>query len=226
MKTVYLFGDSIGLGIVTDENGRYHISKNSWVSILEANHYSINNYSCIGYTTKNGIEKLRKAETATGNICLLEFGGNDCDLNWNEVANTPSVYHQAKIEPEAFAENLRLLINESRDKGLTPVLLSPIPILAERYFKWIAQKVEADAVLSYLVDIEHIYRQQESYANIVRYEAQKAECMFVDIRQFFLQQHDLPSLICCDGIHINEQGHKLYASIMNEVLSDIVIDGV
>lgn len=50
MKTIYLFGDSIGQGVVADENGRYHICKNSWAALLEANHYLINNYSGLGYT--------------------------------------------------------------------------------------------------------------------------------------------------------------------------------
>lgn len=224
MKTIYLFGDSIGQGVVADENGRYHICKNSWAALLEANHYLINNYSGLGYTTANGLEKLKKVDIEPGNICLIEYGGNDCDLNWNDVADAPSVYHQAKVEPKAFAGNLRSLIAESRDRGLIPVLLSPIPILAESYFKWITKKYNKEAVLEYLVDIERIYRQQESYANIVRYEAQKAGCMFVDIRQSFLQQPDFPSLMCCDGIHINEQGHKLYADIMYNALANIIRD--
>lgn len=46
----------------------------------------------MGRTITKGHEILTKdlAKDATNDIAIIEFGGNDCDFNWAEVAENPA----------------------------------------------------------------------------------------------------------------------------------------
>lgn len=218
MNTVYFFGDSIGQGIIADDQGNYHISRQNWTAQFPADEYQIENYSSLGFTVEKGLKRLNAKTPEPGHLCLIEFGGNDSDLDWKEVAAAPAEYHRARLEPEEFTETLEAFVTEVRSRGLTPVLLTPVPLLTERYFAWVTKKNDPSAVLAYLKDKEHMNRQQESYANMVRYTAQNMNCMLIDVRQAFLREPDLPSLICCDGIHLNEAGQTLFGRILLDAL--------
>lgn len=222
MKNIYFFGDSIGQGAVCGEDGSYHVCADNWTAALPAGAYTVKNYSGFGFTAEKGLQKLRKAaDTEPGSLCLIEFGGNDCDLNWKEVAEDPAVYHPAKLEPDRFAGLLETFVSEARERSLRPVLLTPPPLLADRYFAWVTKKNDPEAVLRYLTDAAHMCRQQESYANLIRYTAQNLACPLIDARQTFLRQEKLPLLYCVDGIHLNEKGQKLYGEVLLRALETL-----
>lgn len=220
MKTICIFGDSIGQGVIFNEE-RYRICTDHWAALLKTKGYDVRNFSSLGYTVENGLNKLSRVSLDPGSICLIAFGGNDCDLDWKAVAEHPEIHHDEKVEPERFLRLLHQMIGNIREMSLIPVLLTPPPVLAAAYFNRVSANLDGAAILKYLVDVEHICRQQESYANSIRYVAQNTGSRLIDVRQTFLRQPDLPSLMCSDGIHLNENGHRIYAEAVDLGLQGI-----
>ena len=110
---------------------------------------------------------------------------------------------------EAFGENLRAMVRRVRDGGMIPALVTPPPLVAQRYFDWVSRKLDKARILSYLGDVEHIYRWQERYALMIRRVAARENAMLLDVRDWFLSQARFTDLMCVDGIHPNARGHEL-----------------
>ena len=77
----------------------------SW---LKHSGYPIRNYAVHGYTASQGLEYFRNTKTDPGNPCVIEFGGNDCDLDWDAVSQDPDHFHEGKT-PLAEFRNLLIL---------------------------------------------------------------------------------------------------------------------
>lgn len=212
MKAIYLFGDSVGQGIVLNEEGKYRVSRKGCVRILKREGYPIWNYAVHGYTIRQGLESFHKIETDPGDVCVIEFGGNDCDLEWEEVVDDPKHFHDGKIPLSEFRSLLKLFIHEAGEKGMEPVLVTPMPLISSRYYSWVSKNRNAENILEYLRnDPESISRWQERYAIAIRDTAEECGCKLADLRSWMLDELDYPSLICDDGIHPNENGHDMIA---------------
>ena len=90
-----------------------------------------------------------------------------------------------------------------------PVQGSPLPVVAERYLKWISRGLDGSAILKYLGSAQYIYRWQERYAYAAMEAARDAGCPVFDLRSIFLRQRDFDSLMSLDGIHPNPAGYQL-----------------
>ncbi len=207
MRFTYMFGDSIGQGIFFQESiGRYRRSRNSCVHLLQESGIPIESHAMMGYTVEKGLEVFRRSETAEGGNCVIEFGGNDCDLDWQAVSDHPEIFHDGKVPLNRFRNGLETFIRESRSRGLNPVLVTPPPLLSDRYFRWVSRQKDPERILSYLGDVEHISRWQERYAWTVRDAAENNGCRLLDLRRAMLEKNNLPELMSQDGIHPNERG--------------------
>ncbi|MBE6830962.1 MAG: SGNH/GDSL hydrolase family protein [Ruminococcaceae bacterium] len=89
------------------------------------------------------------------------------------------------------------------------MLLSLPPIDAQRYFAWISRGLNAENILRFLGDIEYIYRWHEMYNLAVYRLAMDQGVPLIDISSAFLKTGNFQDLICEDGIHPNENGHRL-----------------
>ena len=92
---------------------------------------------------------------------------------------------------------------------MVPALVTPPPLVSSRYFDWVSRKLDKARILNYLGDVEHIYRWQERYALMIRQVARMENAMLLDVRDVFLSQSRFTDLMCVDGIHPNDRGHKL-----------------
>ena len=212
MKEIYVYGDSAAQGIVLDETLNYRVSRNGCVRLMKHSGYPIRNYAVHGYTVRQGLESFRKTKTEPGSVCVIEFGGNDCDLDWDETARDPERFHDGKVPLTEFREVLKQFVREARDRDLEPILVTPLPLLSDRYFRWVSRGRDAERILSYLRnDPESISRWQERYAIAVRDTAQECRCRLADLRAWMLEELDYPSLMCADGIHPNEAGQAVIA---------------
>lgn len=54
----------------------------------------------------------------------MEFGGNDCDFNWPEVARCPQGEHRPHTDYARFREMLSAQTNELKRDGISPVLMT------------------------------------------------------------------------------------------------------
>ena len=212
MNEICLFGDSAAQGIVLDESENYRVSRAGCIRLMKRGGYPIRNYAVHGYTVSQGLECFRNTKTDPGNPCVIEFGGNDCDLDWDAVSQDPDHFHDGKTPLAEFRNLLKQFIREARDRDLDPILVTPLPLMSGRYYRWVSKGRDADRILKYLRnDPESISRWQERYAIAVRNTAAECGCHLADARAWMLEELNYPSLICEDGIHPNEAGHEIIA---------------
>ncbi|MBR3098470.1 MAG: SGNH/GDSL hydrolase family protein [Clostridia bacterium] len=219
MPLNYIWGDSIGQGIYYREDiGRYRICRRNCVQLLRENGLEIESHAIMGCTVEKGLEDFCASETVPGGACVIEYGGNDCDLDWQAVSDDPEKYHEAKVPLDVFREKLRRFVRGAAERQLRPVLVTPPPILSDRYFSWVTEGKSAEHILRYLGDREHISRWQERYASAVRDVSEQEGCRLLDIRSRLLDERDLPSLMSADGIHPNEKGYAVMADCFLKML--------
>lgn len=213
---VYLFGDSVARGVILNEEGTYTPIKD-YFGALAAAKLGINlvNKARFGCTITKGLDILRRfvagerGPAATG-MAFLEFGGNDCDFLWNEIADRPDAEHSPATPLDAFSRIYGEMIDALRASGLSPVVMSLPPLVAERYFDWFTRNgLDRKAILAWLGDVQQIFRWHEGYDWAVRKVAAAKSCPLLDIRKDFLEKRDYRDYICGDGIHPNREGHKL-----------------
>ena len=206
-----VWGDSIAKGVVFDEaRGRYAICRDTCLLKLsrEAG-VPVENYSVMGQTSDAGLERMRVGGLAPGRVAVIEYGGNDCDLDWRAVSEHPERMQYGKVPLERFVQNLTEMVRRAREADMLPVLVTPPPLVAQRYFDWVRRGLNGENILKYLGDVDHIYRWQENYADHVRALAEKLNVRLIDIRSRMLEGGRLEELMCLDGIHPNAQGHEL-----------------
>lgn len=210
---ICVFGDSIGKGIVLHpDTNRYEMIKINLDNLHIENDVNIKNHSMFGSTISKGltIVKRHERELKEYNSIILEFGGNDCDFAWNEIADNPEIEHIAKTPIAEFSELYKQVINEIRDNGSNPIILTLPPLDPNRYFKWISRGINGDNILKYLgEDVNMIYRWQEMYNVQVMLLAAKMDVPIIDIRSEFLKLNNYRDFICSDGIHPNNDGYEL-----------------
>ncbi len=212
--TYRLWGDSIGRGVVYNEaRGRYCLAGERCERILQACGVPLENHARMGATIREGYADFAASETRPGDVAVIEYGGNDCDLDWDEVASRPSAVHEARTPLDEFAEMLRLFAREAQSRGMSAVMVLPPPLHSGRFFRWVSQNLDADAVLGYLGDVEHIGRWHESYVDAIREAARDTGSGLLDLHGPFLQARNFPGLMCQDGMHPNEAGQELMARV-------------
>lgn len=213
MLKIALWGDSIGRGVAFDiPRGRYAVMPNHFGRILsQEGSLSIDNHSRFGATITEGLEDFLAAGDIQATVIAIEYGGNDCNMPWADIANNPDIMHPAKVELPLFEEKLAAFVQAVRDRGLRPLLVTPPPLDAQRFFAWVTEGLNAGNILKFLGDVAHTYRWQERYSIAVRRVAQTLACPLFDLRDAFLKAPDMPSLYSPDGMHPNEKGHRLIA---------------
>lgn len=221
LQNISIWGDSLLQGVILDEKqGRYSILEDNCITSLATKMgLQVTNHSKFGCTAPKGRKILRKALEADEaiSVALIEFGGNDCDFNWGQVAAQPEKEHMPRTPLGAFITCYTDMIESLKQRGITPVLVSLPPLDAERYFRWITRTgLSRDSILDWLGDVQHIYRWHERYSNAVINLAREYSLRFVDIRDAFLSERNFSSLICADGIHPNRKGHAVMERVLFE----------
>jgi lysophospholipase L1-like esterase len=209
-------GDSISKGVIYDElKGRYSLLEDGYVSILQkALKGVVLNLSKFGNTVIKGLGRLPKdVQNNNPDIVLIEFGGNDCDFNWPEIAENPDGIHKPHTDYTLFQKLLMDSVYTLKSSKITPVLLTLPPLDADKYFRWVSKSSTETAknILRWLGSVTKIYWWQERYNAAILKVAEETDTKFIDVRGAFLEHADFPELLCADGIHPNEKGHKVIA---------------
>ncbi len=223
VSRVLVLGDSLTKGVVySEEKKRYHTSKNGFIAELSKKlKLTVTNASKFGTTLIQGLNAAKsKVEKTDPDVVLIEYGGNDCDFDWEAVAGNPKFNHRPHTELEQFESRLGEFVCEIKDRQKTPVLLNLPPLDAPRYFKWFTggDEQKGARVLEWLGDVGRIYWGHERYSRAIERVAKLTNTHIIDIRSAFLQEEDFRSYMCIDGIHPNESGQNL---IMMTILSYI-----
>jgi acyl-CoA thioesterase-1 len=214
MKKILVVGDSLSKGVALDETKKkYTLLKDSFFNLLSQNlNAEMHNASRFGSTIVQGQKQLEsKFEKFDPDIVVLEFGGNDCDFAWDDIAKDPSRDHIPKTPLDIFEKSLNAMIDFVTGRGKKAVLTTLPPLYADSYFNWFTNNDREKGlnILKWLKDVWHIYWWHERYSNCIQYTARERNVDCIDIRREFLKRTDFAQYICPDGIHPNEAGHRL-----------------
>ena len=219
-KTTYqLWGDSIGQGVVYQPaRGRYCLAEKRCLQLVRGQGIPVESHARMGATVGDGYAEFIAGEAPAGGCAVIEYGGNDCDLDWQAVSESPGVFHDGKTPLPEFGMLLRAFVRDVQERGLRPVLVLPPPLLSGRFLDWVSRGRNAEAIRSYLGDVEHIGRWHESYIESVRETARETGCGLLDLHTPFLRARDFPALMCEDGMHPNADGQELMARMVFRAL--------
>ena len=212
-------GDSLTKGVVLTERNRYSVTDRGFIDIISDElDLSVENYGKFGCTVSFGANVIERhsAEIKASDYTFIEYGGNDCDFDWMKIADEPSREHTAKTALESFKEQFAVLVERVRTLGSVPVILSLPPIISDTYFSFFSRLMtdeqKANVIRWLGGDVGIIARWHESYNRALFMVAGQTNSQIIDITTpFDTYRGNLKSLYCQDGIHPNDEGHRLIA---------------
>lgn len=218
-RVISVFGDSILKGVqLLKGTTRYGTTDGIGLeSICRAHDWVLDNRSRFGCTVTKGEQLLNRQldKGAAPAAVLLEYGGNDADFRWSEIAARPSHEHLPNTPLPQFIDTLRRMVHTLRAHGVKPVLSTLPPISSERYLDWITRDgLSRENILAWLGDANAIYRYQENYSRAIERLAAELGCFLIDLRSAFLKQRVLLPYLCADGIHPSDAGQKLIHDVL------------
>ena len=228
IKKIVALGDSITKGVIYDGE-RYQTLSNGFVSqCAEDLNVNIDNYGRMGCTISRGAQIAEQhADTIAGSdVTLVEFGGNDSDFCWTDIASAPKDNHYPMTELPTFRQMYRELIARIRELGSKPILMTLPLIDYKRFYAFVTRNMGDQAqqnVLSWLGGQEERIRNYHDMYSLAVYQIGYQERVPVlDITSPFLHNRDYLPYLCCDGIHPSQQGHDLIAASVENQLRRIV----
>lgn len=221
MNRLFIYGDSILKGVTfSEERKRLVIASEGGYGEIERMGYQVRNRSRLGATITKGLDMMENTinECGEGDIVLLEYGGNDCDYEWQRISDDPNGVFLPHTPEAQFTKEYSLAIEKVRERGATPILSTLVPVDSERYIKWITKDKSYENIMRWLGDTSMLYRWQERYNRLVESIARCFRCQMLDVRDKFLLSHDYKSLISADGIHPTEEGHMMIRNTLKGLL--------
>ena len=235
-RQVTLLGDSILKGIQVDLGDRRYRTHNEInVEALESEfQLSIHNDAHFGATVRKGSRLLDRmlARKLPCDMMVMDFGGNDCDFRWKEIAEDPTGDHQPNVPLPEFVELYREMIRRVRSHGIRPILTNLPPLDSERFFNWWCGDLDKEAVMRWLGDVGNIYVWQERYSRAVERLAREENVPLVDAAgrsdrltegqkygsvfktgPYFLQLFEDVDAEGCLTVQIFQRFHPLYARL-------------
>lgn len=226
IKHIEVWGDSVLKGVIYDENRHKYkrLEQNTALNKMVELGMDVKNNTKFGMTAPKARDLMMRSleKGVDAEMAIIEFGGNDCDFKWAEIAEHPEMEHLPNTTLEVFKSCITEMVQALRKKGIKPVLMTLPPIHSEKYFAWVTRGLNQQAILSWLGDKELIYRHHESYSLMLMKLAKSLSCDLIDVRYPFLLKRDYYNYLCEDGIHPNEKGH----GIINQTFSDYVQAGL
>ena len=227
MKLVAL-GDSIIKGVLVQSEGersRYSLADKSIVECCaEKLGGESLNLGKMGCTIEAGERILdRYLDKMSGaQYVLLEYGGNDSDYNWQEIAEAPEKEHFPRTRLEVFEEVYERVVCKIKQMGAIPLVLSLPPMDAERYFAFFSQKWEdgfrANVMRWLGGSTNTIMSGHELYNLATMRIAQRTGAQWIDVTSGLLKEHNFRAYLCDDGIHPNERGQRMIAEAVLQSL--------
>lgn len=222
VSSVVLLGDSVLKGIQVDPETQRYVPNNVMnLPALGAElHISIQNKSVFGADCPHGAKLmdrlLHKGEHF--DAVIMDFGGNDCNYNWADIAAHPEAEHHPDVPLDVFIPQYRQLIQEVKHSGMQPIVCTLPPLLPESFLSWWCRGINEAVVRDWLGSACNIYAHQERYSRAIERLAQEENTPLLDLRGTFLDHVHLEEVICIDGTHPNSAGQKLIAQTLRDFL--------
>ncbi len=225
MLRIAVFGDSLMKGTLPDAQLRYHFHTDLFEAPLAGLHAEVTNKSVFGATSRKGVTLVQR-DLARGHRydwALVEYGGNDCNYDWPDVAAHPEQDHDPVVLADEFRANMTAIVQMLREAGIRPIFTTLPPIDEVKYLACIDHNgASAAGVMQWLGDVRRIYRTQERYSGLVRTIAAELDVPCADPRERFLDGGDPHALNADDGIHLSEEGYRLFYGALIEQVRAII----
>lgn len=209
MKQLMIFGDSVLKGVIYD-GGKYRLCQDADFSSLQEQGVQITNRSKMGATILDGLKILeRQTAPDVQSVALLEYGGNDCNFDWQQVSQAPDQEHTPKVAMEDFVAGYRAAIRKAKTLAGTVAVCSLMPLDPQKFMDYISQGNSYARILHWLGDVSMLFRWQQLYSDSAMDVAREEGCLVVDARREFMARHDFGELLCPDGIHPSAKGHRI-----------------
>ena len=222
-----IYGDSILKGVMyVEELKRYKLFGYRFET-LAGRGIEVENNCKMGATVGEGIEimKYSLGTDLRGSCVVMEFGGNDCNFDWAQVASAPEKQHLPATPKDEFAEKYYSAIKLAKSRGARVALCTLVPIESKRFMNWVSRGLDRAGILQYLHgDVNEIGRWQESYSRLVQQVADASGCPALDLRAPF--EHapgGMENLICADGIHPNAEGYKKLSAVFQRDVCGLAV---
>ncbi len=232
-QKIFAFGDSIIKGIISEYDGgrlKYKISNNNVTDIcsckLGIEAVNLGKFGCTVTAGEKIIDK-HLDKISPNDIVLLEFGGNDSDKMWEEIAERPEFEHIAKTPLQTFVETYRRIIQKLKTTGATIYILTMPPIDTKAYFRHFTKGMNSNQITNIMKwlygNIEVVGLWHEMYNQEIIKVACSENIGIIDIYKPFIKLRDYRSFFCCDGIHPNQKGQEIIANaICNNITSNAI----
>ncbi len=231
-QKIIAFGDSIIKGIISEyDNGRlkYKISDNSATDIssskLGLESCNLGKFGCTITAGEKIIDK-HMDKISANDIVLLEFGGNDSDKMWAEIADKPEHEHIAKTPLQTFVETYHRIIQKLKTTGAKIYMLTMPPIDTKAYFRHFTKGMNANQITNIMKwlygNIEVVGLWHEMYNQEIIKVACSEDVELIDIYKPFIKLRDYRSLFCYDGIHPNQKGQEMIAEHIYKTVKNYV----
>jgi len=189
---IVLMGDSITFG---DNATRY---SNSWAGRLEdylknniKGEFEIINSSVEGETAQEALERIEDGVIKyTPDIVFIGYGTNDCTKEMGEYTND---FYNFESNMGDIAEAIKSQTNAHIVFNLAP------PVIEEL--------CNDDVISIYNRDIE-------AYNGVIKTLCGNMTMSYIDHYKFITSKGDISKYIDADGIHPNDEGHKLMFEII------------
>ena len=222
MINVVIYGDSIMKGATPEGENRYRsVLPRFLPKLAEKYSLAITNKARFGSTIDRGYALVQKDlnEQNPYRHALVEYGGNDCDFDWQAIAQAPEGEHLPRTSLVDFRHTLEAIVDGLQKVNIKPLLMTLPPIDAERYLSFICRGgINRANIIKWLGETQMIYRFQEMYSAAILKVAMQRRLCLVDVRSYFLDKHNYAKLISEDGIHPSEEGYALIHTAFDDYL--------
>ncbi len=222
---IVAYGDSITKGIIYDDKrSKYATLKENFTSIIENKIKGpVYNAGKFGNTIMRGARKMyNDVIKKSPDMVLVEFGGNDCDYKWDEIAKNPDMEYKPNTDIITFRETLLTMIDTLKTNHILPVLMTLPPLDPLKYFKWIAKEdsFAEKNILHWLGTKDRLFTWHNSYSKMITEVANETSTVLIDVRSEFLKYSDYSRFLCKDGIHPNIEGQSLIATVILKFMKE------
>ena len=193
--TIVAYGDSITKGVIYDiEKSKYTFLKENFTRIIGNKiKGTVYNEGKFGNTIMRGAHKMyNDVIKKSPDVVLVEFGGNDCDYNWDDIAKNPNIEYKPNTDINIFRETLLTMINTLKNNHILPVLMTLPPLDQLKYFKWVAKEdsFAEKNILQWLGTKDRIFTLHNSYSKMITEVANETSTVLIDVRSEFLKYNN------------------------------------
>jgi len=206
---IVVFGDSITRGDNVEPAERFTSIAERELSDALGRPVRVINSGVNADTTALAVKRLRPdVFDHAPDYSVIMFGVNDAGFFRPETPETPA--ETPRVSLADFRQYLRTMPRQILDKGIRPILATPVPMT--KYYWLVDYPPYVENGLNYLVD---------EYAQAVRDTAVEKAIPLIDVHAEFNATQEAEEFVP-DGIHPDARGHRLIADVYVRELKRIL----